>query len=368
MSIFIDDKDKLDIGILETYTGKDEILQLLSTAYHDVYERFFNNGLNVVFIHPKIKKGEKLLPDVPAIRQESIPWTTTIRTKAGDRRLRYCESAVLQPNGGYKFSPSHLDIEEPKWTYFKTDIDKILYLMVGAKHYLNGIISIVDTHATERKKAESRGKSGAVEFHIYTNGGDLYNNEEKLNQFCQAWGISIKNKFEEQKKNELADAIALAEQKHEWDYGYEAFAKAIKDLDPMFETRSAVQEALEKGVIKWVAKQYQVQYANNEVLLKIPIPEAINWKKLLFDYLSKHPEALDIIGASNEVAPTHTLRKLETPEVITEEYIMGASQPDLKILTQEITGLGYKDLNKMKKTELQDTLKKWYIEDAKSRP
>jgi hypothetical protein len=370
MSLFLRDKDQVDIGVLGTYAGADEVMQMLSTAYNDVYERFFNNNLGVTFIHPRIKKGEKLLPNIPAVRQESIPWTATIKTKRGDVRIRYCEVAEQLPNGSYKFSPSHLDIEQPKWTYQNTDIDKILFLMVGSKHFLSGAISIVDNFSAETKRAEGRGKNAVVNFHIFSEGGDLYNNVKKLDQFCLSWGISVKDKFEPAKKNALADAIETAEKKKDWKYGYDAFSQAIKDQDPYFEVRANVQDALDKGTIKWNSKQYLVQYKNDETLVKIPIDKSGEWKQYLFEYLSKNPDKLDVVRVTTESEPIHKQRDVNAPDEITEEFIKGDTWNihDKKRVVQIITGWGYKDLNRMKKPEIESELIKYFVTEGKKMP
>ncbi len=379
MSIFLNEKDKLDINILREYNGKDEVIQILSANYQDIQKRFFSKGLPVIFSHPNIKKGvninqvkktpqgDKVEPATKAISQESLPWKVTIKTKTGDMPVRYCEVAEPQQFGGFKFSPSHIDIITPRWTYFEQDIDKILVLMLTG-HYKQGIISIVDTNADATKLAEDRGRSGAVSFHIFTEGGDLYGDEGKLDKFCLGWGIGVKGKFENQKKIELADAIQRAEIKHDNDFGIDAFKSALRDLDPYLEIRSSIQDSLEKNLIRYESKKYNVVFANGEILLKIPIDKSNDWRKVLVEYISKNPDKLDILQNSNENAPLHERRKIETPDVMTEEFIMEQSYPNLKILVAEITGLAMREMKTMKMPELQEQLIKHYITDKKNRP
>jgi hypothetical protein len=369
MSIFLNEKDKLDINELRDYNGKDEVKQILSANYQDIQNRFFSKGLPVVFLHPGIKKGEKIKQGIKAISQESLPWKLTIKTKMGDVAVRYCEVAEPQQFGGFKFFPSHIDFIQPKWTYFEQDIDKILVLMLTG-HYKQGTISIVDTSADETKKAEGRGKSAIVAFHIFSEGGDLFGNEKKLDQFCLSWGISIKGKFPDQKKNALADAIEVAEKNHDWNYGYKAFGEALKDNDPYFEIRASVQDALDKQLIHFDAKKYQVQYKNGEVLAKIPVDQAGQWKKVLFEFLAKNPDKLSVVEGSVEAEPLHEIRKVELKEPVTEEYLRGKELSffDKKVLVREIRGLTNAEVKSFKQVELEDILVEHYIVQKKPRP
>jgi len=351
--LFRNDKDRIEIAQLRDYTGADEYMKILAGYYQDVQSRFFSKGLPVIFAHPKIKKGNKIIQNQPALAQEDIPWKSYVRTtKNGSEILRYCLTNNPKPFGGFDFLPTHCKVTAQRWSYTEVDIDKILALM-NTDHYKKGIISIVDDEALNKKKAEGRGKSSLVNFHIFSEGGDLFNNEKKLNDFCQSWGISIKGKFPDQKKNELADCIELAEKNHHYEYGFDAFRSAINDNDAYFEIRRDVQDSIDKGVIKFDKTKYQVLMQNGEVLLRIPIDRANNWKQVLYEYLAKNPDRLEVLATSNESAPTHELRKIEVEGDIDEKYITNASYPDLKILYKEISGLGFRDLNKMKKEELK---------------
>ena len=367
MSIYLNEKDKLDIAILREYNGKDEVLQTLSVHYHDVYERFFKNDLPVIFAHPKMKKGNKIIQNIPAISQETIPWKAYIKTNTGNMPVRFCDSAVPEPNGGFKFFPAGLHITEQRLAYQKSDIDKVLVLMC-TPHYKEGKIYILDDRADAEKKASIRSKSSSVAYHIFSEGGDLFNDEKKLNEFCLSWGVSINNKFKDQKKNELFEAIENAEKLHNPDYGYEAFNLAIADEDPYFEVRLQVEDALGKNILKWDKNKYVVTLANGEVFCRIPIDKAGSWKKALFEFLAKNTEKLDVLTGSNETAPVHAKRKVETPDVIDEAYIMGANFFDLKELYREITGEPYKEINKKKQPELREALIKYYVTDKKPRP
>jgi len=367
MSIYLNEKDKLDIAILKDYSGKDETLKKLSELYNDVYDRFFKNDLLVIFAHPKMKKGWQIKQNIPAISQETIPWIAYIKTNTGNMPVRYCDSAVPQPNGGFKFTPSGFHITDQRWAYTRNDIDKVLVLMCTS-HYRDGKIYIIDDKAAAEKTATLRSKSSSVAYHIFSEGGDLYNDEKKLNDFCLSWGIDIKGKFKDQKKNLLFDAIENAEKEHKKEYGYEAFNASITDNDPYFDIRLQVQDALNKGVIKFDKTKYVVTLQNGEVFCRIPIEKAETWKNVLFEYLGKNPDKYDTLMGSNDTAPVHELRKLEISEEINEEFIMSRDYPDLKIMVKEITGLGYKDLNKMKKPELQEKLVDYYITKGLKRP
>jgi len=368
MALYIDDKTKIDINQLKDYTGTDEVMKLLAESYQDVYRRFFDESLPVTFLHPKMKKGETIKQGTPARAQENLPWTCTIPTRAGDRRLRYCVSAIMQPNGGFDFRPTSMPITLPIWDYGVNDIDKILFLMQSPK-FKDRTIFIRDIKDDETKRAEKRGRSAIVEFHIFSDGGDLFNNEKKLDQFCLAWGISVKSmRFENQKKNALADAIEVAELKRDNGYGYEAFKQALKDNDPYFEIRGSVQDAIDKEIIKWDSKKYQVQFANNEVLLKVPIGDSNVWKNTLFEYLSKNPDALDTVQVFNDTAPTHGHRKVELSDTLTEDSIKALAYFDKRELWREISGLNNNDLKKMKATEFDELLIDHYITKGLLRP
>ena len=316
MSIFKNEKEEIPIEQLKNYTGTDVVMQVLSTDYQDIKARFFDKNLPVRFLHPGIKKGDKIHKNVKAISQETIPWKARIKSKGVDVPIRYCANAIPGVNGGFTFSPSHLDITEPRWTYQPEEIDKILVLM-QTSHYKKGIISIVDDNANDTKRAESRGKSAAVSFHIFEEGGDLFANEEKLNKFCLSWGISIKGKFAVKKKNELADKIETAESQHDKQYGYDAFKAALKDDDPYMDIRSTVQSALDNNLIRYEQKKYQVVYPNGETLVKIPVDKAGNWKNHLFEFLGNHPEIVDTLDGSNDTAPKHEMRRVELKEPVT---------------------------------------------------
>jgi hypothetical protein len=238
------------------------------------------------------------------------------------------------------------------------------------QHYKDGKFYILDDEADARKKAQTRGQSSSVAFHIFNEAGDLYSNEKKLDDFCLSWGVPVKGKFLDQKRNALFEAIETAEKNSSTrnDYGYDAFNRSIADNDPYFQIRADVQDALNKNIIKFDKTKYVVTLQNGEVFCRIPIEKAEIWKNVLFEFLAKKPDKLEALTISSGDAPTHEPRKLEVEGSIDETYIMNADYPDLKILTKEITGLGYKDLNKMKKPELQDALKKWYCVDMKTRP
>ena len=364
MSIYLNDKDKLDIAILKEYSGKDEVLQKLSELYNDVYNRFFKHDLPVIFVHPRMKKGNKLEKNIPAISQETIPWVAYIKTGTGNMPIRYCDSAIPQQMGGYKFSPSGFHITMQRWSYTKNDIDKVLVLMCTS-HYKSGIFYILDDQADAVTKAKARSKSSNVAYHIFSEGGDLFSNEKRLDEFCLAWGISTKGKFIDQKRNELFDTIENAEKTNKFDYGYEAFNTAIADKDVYFDIRVAVQDALNKGVLKYDKNKYVVTMQNGEVFARIPIDRASDWKNVLFEYLGKNPDKIDTLTASNEVAPTHERRKLETPEVIDEDYINKMEYMDMRILLCE-TGVAMKDTRK-KKEELQKELIDYFVTKGNKR-
>jgi hypothetical protein len=366
------DKDRIEIAQLKDYNGTDEYMKVLAGYYQDIHKRFFSNGLPVIFTHPKIKKGSKILQNVPALAQEDIPWKSYIKTnKNGSESLRYCLTNIPKPLGGFDFLPTHCKVTEQRWAYTEIDIDQILALM-NTLHYKTGIISIIDDEAFNKAKAETHGKSSFVGAHIFSEIGDLYSDEKRLNEFCQAWGISIKGKFLEQKKNELFDAVEKAEKEHKGDYGYEAFKRAITDTDPYFSIRASVQEALEKNLIRFDTKKYVVTFQNGEVLMRVPIDKSPQWKQLLFEYLGKHPESLSFVETTNETAPTHELRKLEIIEPVTEEYLRSRdgrlSFFDKKILVREIKGWTNTEVKSYKQDELEEMLVDYYIKQGKSRP
>ena len=261
MSIYLNDKDKLDIAILKEYTGKDEVLQKLSELYQDVYARFFKHDLPVIFVHPRMKKGNKLEKNIPAISQETIPWVAYIKTGTGNMPIRYCDSAIPQLMGGYKFSPAGFHMTMQRWSYTKNDIYKVLVLMCTS-HYKNGIIYILDDQADAVTKAKARSQSSNVAYHIFSEGGDLFSDEKKLNEFCLSWGISTKGKFIDQKRNELFDTIEKFEKIHNLEYGYNAFNLAIADNDPYFDIRVQVQDALNKNILRYDKNKYVVLLQN----------------------------------------------------------------------------------------------------------
>ena len=369
MSLFIDDK-KADLEIIKN--GKsitDPVYKHLAGQYQNIYERFFQYGEAVVFVHTKMDGGKNRIDqNVPFRAKESIPRKVSIKTKEFNKILVLADEQLTE-NGKTVYAPTYFDFvnDTPRMSYKEEDADIVLFLL-NTHLFKNGDLVINDARANERKIAGSRGKSGAVLFHLYDEMGDLFGDEDKLNKFCQNWGISIRNKYPEKKKNELSDAIEKAEAANNKEFGYDAFKAAIKNEDPLFDVRYVIQDSLEKELIRYDYKQYKVVYANGEQLFKVPVSEATNWKKSLTEYLAGHPEIIStLMGDTEKTEMPHQRRKVDLPEEVTEDFLRGKSlsYPDKKIVWCEAYGKTMRDAQSMKLPELTEDLVRFFVTDGK---
>ena len=382
--LVLDEKTVIEMADVVNYKGGDTVMKLLKEMYDDVQDRFFRHGLDVWFEHPKMKSGR-----IKGLTQETFPLIGTIKTNMGDRRLRFCRTRVVEPNGVVRYTPPTITIDTRKFKLGQTDIDYIIFLMAAFAPLRNGRIRMIDTLAEHKEKARVRGRSAMVAYHIFDGMGDLYNDSDKLKKFCLNWGITIAGKVDDQLKNELADMIEGAEQRKDKEYGYDAFKDAILSSDPLFSLRVLVQQLIQGDIIYYNEKLFQVKFrGNDETIFKVPLSRTHEWKKAMVEMLQKNKETLS--NLMDLVKPKKKEAKVEKePEPEPEEEPVQAQPPVTQdnrpalpdpLTKESIAALDYGIMQKLIK-ELDPGIKErvskvdsitmlvnWYIRDQKPRP
>ena len=381
--LVLDEKTVIEMTDVVNYKGSDTVMKLLKEKYDDVQERFFSHGLDVWFEHPKMKSGR-----IKGLTQETFPLIGTIKTNMGDRRLRFCRTRVVEPNGVIKYTPPTITIDTRKFKLGQTDIDYIIFLMAAFAPLRNGRIKMIDTLAEHKAKVVARGRSTMVAYHIFNEMGDLYSDSDKLKRFCLNWGVTIAGKVDDQLKNELADMIEGAEQRKDKEYGYDAFKDAIRSADPLFTIRVLVSQLIQENIIYYNDKLFQVKFkGNDETVFKVPLSRTHEWKKAMVEMLQKNQETLsnlmDLVKPKKKEAKvekepepeevhgqtqqpvTHDDNRPPLPDPLTRESIEALDYGVIMKLCKELDPQIKAKLNKQ---EAITMLLNWYIRDNKPRP
>lgn len=332
------------------YSGDDEIQAMIAHKWAELADKYAPDEI-ITFVRPHMKSGVG-----GGAMGGAYQRAVHINTRNGTKIVTWCDQAIERSKGFCEFIPKifkHTP-EQPLALMLSRDIDQILWHCLfdklrerpytypqkdamGRPHPKAGrqvpgiyILDPEDDAADFLRKGE---KSSAMWFYLMAEDSPLHEQRDKINLLASAWGIS---RPEEKKlpiiKRMLIEAIESAEARNDTEYGYKAFADAVKNVlsgdDTMnTETLALINRALDRGIIKYMSSRlawYLVGENGTEIkrLCQVSSVNVNKSKEVLMAHLLKDDEDMTLIQGSVEAKPIEekVARRVYIPQPPTQEF------------------------------------------------
>ena len=343
------------------YSGQNtdggEILSKIAAKWQTLVDKYKSDE-PITFVRPHMKSGFG-----EGARGGSYMRQVLIRTANGTKTLTWCDQARKKAGGEVEFLPRRFkhepetpligltlekDVEQILWhSLFDGLIDrKYTYPSkdtLGKPHPKAGKtvpgLYILDPNDEAADFLRQGEKSAPMWFYVSNNDSPIASDRDALNFFGSVWGVVKPEALPLAiLKQQLIQAIELAESKKDNEYGYDAFAKAVKsyltkDDTTDIEMVALVNRAVDRGILRYMPSKsaWILQTENGVEIRKLCNVTATHANKpmpVIVSHLLHNDEDLDYVQGSVDAKPIEEKigKKVYIPEPLTLEHLKLSSK------------------------------------------
>ena len=292
--LYLDDV-RVDLKGIEKYSGTDSVMIQLREAANRVKEHGMPIRMKCDALHTGKKEGKKGI---------WIPYIGEVHTNSGTSMLVYANSARSDKGGvGVNYRPRGIDFTKTM-VFNDTDIDKLLFFMVGCPLYKTGALYIEDLEEKAKSIAKARAASSTITFYLYNESSPIYGDEKKLMQIASALGITTpEDRGLNELRNTIFDRVEASEKINDAAYGYKWFARAVQEFDSSMEALMHIQRAVDKKIIAFNKNTFKwmlLDEAGNNLRILCPVEphKASMQREILAALALRDSEVMDMLKAS----------------------------------------------------------------------
>lgn len=326
MPIYVNDK-QVPLEEIKKFKGEDRVMNMLRKNLSYIEKRMatqddFSETISLVWT-PGTRKYNKTSKMKEGKKMSSMVLEATIGTPQGTKVIRWCEQAIPQPNGGYKYIPTRFKFRKVK-TFTWDNIEQLLWLITfspnirmeldsGEVIHPGAPITVQDVGLEQRRVAAARKLTGTLDAYIYSDLSPI--TDEMMRTLASAWGVAKAtdpNTSMEHVRNALNDRVKLAEQKRDNRYNVEAFIAAVNERNDFFKALVIIQKAMDLGVLTFDRRQSRWMYVDEDKkdaleITRVPATESRRARDFFADFILRNRKEYNKL----EDVLSHSLSKKE---------------------------------------------------------
>lgn len=378
----------------KNYRGDNEVYAAIAHAWQNLHDRF-NPEEPIVFVRPHMKSGagsgsmggayDRTVMFTTASGQKQVTWCDTVKKNAFGQPEYLPKKFMHTPEQALTLTLNR-HIEQILWHVLFDKLRDRTYSypakdITGRPHPLAGkavsCLYILDPDDDARTFIINEAKRADLNYLIISTMSPLAQDREGLNMLASAWGIYRPETMTDfVLKRELYNAVELAEQQKNTQYGYEAFIKAAQEYIDKgntypIEVLATINKAFDRNIIKWMPSKLSIELLGNDGqtikrICNVPAGKSEKYKEVLADYLIHNEDDLVAIQSSVDavtIAPKQA-RKFYIPDNPTRDFFAAMKYPEMSAL---VHALGHNIMG-MRKPKMIDVLVSHFITDGKMLP